>query len=141
MDDEFGIVPFPKYDEAQQDYITYIANYAAMCGIPVTTSDAARTGTILENLCAYSFGDLREAYVDTTLNFKYIRDEESKEMLNLILTSGRFNLCDLLSVTAVKDAVASSATAGKSDIASVVAKTMKVADKMLEKALSNIIGE
>ncbi len=141
MNDEFGIVPFPKYDESQQDYITYIANYAAMCGIPVTTSDAERTGTILENLCAYSYGDLRKAYVDTTLNFKYIRDEESKEMLDLILSSGRFNLCDLLSVTAVKDAVANAATSGNADVASVVAKTMKVADKTLEKSLSNILGD
>jgi len=141
MDDEFGIVPFPKYDEAQSSYVTYIANYAAMCGIPITSSDAERTGTILENLCAWSFGDLREAYVDTTLNFKYIRDEESKEMLNLILSSGRFNLCDLLSVTAVKDAVGNAATAGNPDVASIAAKTAKVADKMLEKNLGKLLGE
>lgn len=140
MDDEFGIVPFPKYDETQSDYFTYIATYAAMCGVPITTPDIERTGTILENLCAYSFGDLRQAYVDTTLNFKYIRDEESKEMLNLILSSGRFNLCDLLSVSTVKDGVANSATGGNADVASVVAKMTKAADKQLEKNLANLLG-
>jgi len=141
MDDEFGIVPFPKYDEAQSDYVTYIANYAAMCGIPVTTPDAERTGVVLENLCAYSYGDLREAYVDTTLNFKYIRDEESKEMLNLILSSGRFNLCDLLSVSTVKDAVSNAATSGNADVASIVAKSSKAADKMLSKNLAALLGD
>ncbi|MBQ3638684.1 MAG: hypothetical protein II953_10010 [Clostridia bacterium] len=140
MENEFGIVPFPKYEEAQNDYVTYIANYAAMCGIPITASDAERTGTILENLCAYSYGDLREAYVDTTLNFKYIRDEESKEMLNLILSSGRFNLCDIMSVSAVKDALGSAAGAGNPDVASNIAKVMKVAEKMLSKNLETFVG-
>ncbi len=141
MDDEFGIVPFPKYDESQENHITYIATYAAMCGIPITNSDPERTGVILENLCAESHGDLREAYVDTTLNFKYIRDEESKEMLNLILSTGRFNLCDLLGVSAVKDAVANAMSSGNADVASVIAKTMKVADKMLDKNLAKLLGE
>ena len=141
MDDEFGIVPFPKYDEKQENHITYIATYAAMCGIPITNSDPERTGVILENLCAESYGDLREAYVDTTLNFKYIRDEESKEMLNLILSTGRFNLCDLLGVSAVKDAVANAMSSGNADVASVIAKTMKVADKMLDKNLAKLLGE
>ena len=140
MENEFGIVPFPKYEESQNSYVTYIANYAAMCGIPITASDAERTGTILENLCAYSYGDLREAYVDTTLNFKYIRDEESKEMLNLILSSGRFNLCDIMSVSAVKDALGSAAGAGNPDVASNIAKVMKVAEKMLSKNLETFVG-
>ena len=84
-------------------------------------------------------GDLRQAYVDTTLNFKYIRDEESKEMLDLILSSGRFNLCDILGVSALKDALGSMAGAGNPDIASSVAKTEKVMDKQLEKALSKFL--
>ena len=140
MENEFGIVPFPKYEESQSSYVTYIANYAAMCGIPITASDAERTGTILENLCAYSYGDLREAYVDTTLNFKYIRDEESKEMLDLILSTGRFNLCDIMSVSAVKDALGSAAGAGNPDVASNIAKVMKVAEKMLSKNLETFVG-
>ncbi|MCR5682470.1 MAG: hypothetical protein K6G29_08490 [Clostridiales bacterium] len=141
MNDEFGIVPFPKYDDAQKNYVTYIATYAAMCGIPITNTDPERTGTILENLCAESHGDLRQAYVDTTLNFKYIRDEESKEMLDLILSTGRFNLCDLLGVSAIKDALASSASSGVTEVSSAVAKMEKVANKTLDKALSVILGD
>ncbi len=141
MDNEFGIVPFPKYDDAQKNYVTYIATYAAMCGIPITNSDPERTGVILENLCAESHGDLRQAYVDTTLNFKYIRDEESKEMLDLILSTGRFNLCDLLGVGAIKDALASNASAGKTEVASAIQKMEKVADKTLDKSLSIILGD
>ena len=139
MDAEFGIVPFPKYEEAQEDYVTYIAGYAAFCGIPVTTSDMQRTGVILENLCAYSYGDLRQAYVDTTLNFKYIRDQESAEMLNLILNSGRFSLTDILAVTSPVDTYASNAVSAAMEIASSYAKIVKAADKLLSKNVNKLL--
>ena len=42
---------------------------------------------------------------------------------------------------AVKDAIGSAATGGNSDVASVAAKTAKVADKMLEKNLAKLLGE
>lgn len=139
MDAEFGIVPFPKYDEAQEDYVTYIAGYAAFCGIPITASDMQRTGVILENLCAQSYGELRQAYVDTTLNFKYIRDQESAEMLNLILDSGRFNLTDILAVTTPVDTYASNAVAAKMEIASSYAKILNASGKLLDKNVKKLL--
>lgn len=139
MDAEFGIVPFPKYDEAQEDYVTYIAGYAAFCGIPVTASDMQRTGVILENLCAQSYGELREAYVDTTLNFKYIRDQESAEMLNLILDSGTFSLTDILAVTTPVDTLSSNAAAAKLEIASSYAKILNASGKLLTKNIEKLL--
>ncbi len=139
MDAEFGIVPFPKYDEAQETYTTYIAGYAAFCGIPITASDMQRTGVILENLCAYSYGELREAYVDTTLNFKYIRDQESAEMLNLILDSGTFSLTDILAVTTPVDTLASNAAGAKLEIASSYAKILNASSKLLNKNVNKLL--
>ena len=139
MDAEFGIIPFPKYDEAQEDYTTYIAGYAAFCGVPITASDMQRTGVILENLCAYSYGELRQAYVDTTLNFKYIRDQESAEMLNLILDSGRFSLTDILAVTIPVDTYTSNASAAKMELASAYAKIVKPAEKLLDKNVKKLL--
>jgi len=139
MDAEFGIIPFPKYDETQADYTTYIAGYAAFCGIPVTTSDMQRTGVILENLCAYSYGELREAYVQTTLNFKYIRDQESAEMLNLILDSGSFSLTDILAVTSPVDTYVSNATGAKMEIASTYAKILTAGTKLLDKNVKKLM--
>ncbi len=139
MDAEFGIIPFPKYEETQENYITYIAKYAALCGIPITSSDPQRTGVILENLCAQSYGDLREAYVDTTLNFKYIRDKESTEMLNLILSTGRFNLTDVLDVSTLSSVLESNALSGKAEIASQYAKIMNACSKLIEKNVKSLL--
>lgn len=141
MDAEFGIVPFPKYDEAQEEYKTYIAIYAALCGIPVTVQDPEKTGVILENLCAYSHGELREAYVNTTLNFKYIRDQESAEMLNIILSSGTFNLTDILAVNTPTDSYKSSAIGAKMDISSTYGKILKASSKALENNIKKLMKQ
>ncbi len=139
MDAEFGIVPFPKYNTEQQDYVTYIAGYAAFCGVPITTSDMERTGVILENLCAQSYGELRNAYVETTLNFKYIRDQESVEMLNLILESGRFSLTDTLGVSTPPSTYLQNATAGKAELASAYAKIIDAAKKLLSENIQKLM--
>ena len=69
----------------------------------MSNGDTERTGVILENLCAESYNGVREAYNKATLNFKYIRDEDSAEMLNLVFDTGVFNLADALGITTIGD--------------------------------------
>ena len=47
MSDDFGILPYPKYDEAQERYITYIQCYTFVAPI---TSDEALAGCVIEAL-------------------------------------------------------------------------------------------
>lgn len=141
MDAEFGVVPYPKYDENQENYVSLIAVYAAFCGIPITNSDTERTGVILENLCAESYGGVRDAYSQATLNFKYIRDEDSSEMLDIVFNTGTFNLSDTLGVSVLTDTIQSNANNGKTDIASQYTKMMKSALKLLDKAIDGLLGE
>lgn len=84
MEQNFGIVPFPKFNEAQPDYIAYVGALAAVLAIPVTNSDLERTSIILENINAESYRSVRPAYYDIMLHGQTIRDEESGEMLDLI---------------------------------------------------------
>ena len=92
VDFEVGVLPFPKYDEAQENYGSYICNIAAACVVPITCNDAEKMGSILEVMAAYSNKYVRPAYFDTTLNFKYAQDETSQKMLDIILTGGEFEL-------------------------------------------------
>lgn len=140
MESEFGIVPYPKYDESQEEYISYIAHYAAVMGIPITNSNTARTGTIIENLCAESYGELRDAYKTTTLNFKYIRDQESSEMLDIILNSGTFELSTVFGISAISSALSTAASNGNSDISSILAKSEKSTNLTLDKTIKGILG-
>lgn len=49
---DFGYLPYPKYDEAQRDYVVWSAG--GMMALPATVSDPSRSGAILETLSAAS---------------------------------------------------------------------------------------
>ena len=86
MDDDFGIIPYPKFDE-NDDYSTAINGAAPLIVIPISVSDVNRTGAITEALAAYGHRDVIPAFYEKSLKSKYARDEESEEMMDLIKDS------------------------------------------------------
>ena len=85
MDKDFGILPLPKLDETQAEYYTDVISYTGCTmSVPVTASDPARTGHILEAICAESKYTTMPAYYDITLKTKMARDEDSSAMLDII---------------------------------------------------------
>jgi hypothetical protein len=88
FDADFGIIPYPKYDEKQSDYYSLISTILTPgVSIPVTNNEPEKAGLILEALAYYSVDTLTHAYYDTALNNRYIRDEDSGEMLDIIFAS------------------------------------------------------
>ena len=83
MEADFGILPYPKYDEAQSDYYSRVAYYWA-CIVPVTNKDLEFTGAMLEALNCESANSVVPAYYEIALKGKYSRDNESEQMLQLI---------------------------------------------------------
>ena len=86
MEDEFGIIPAPKYDEEQAEYINLGGSPFFMV-IPVFSDDLDRTGAIMEGLAVDSVGLIDVAYYDKLLKGKTSRDEESSGMLDLIFST------------------------------------------------------
>ena len=87
MEMDFGILPLPKLDKNQEKYMTHInAPTGTGLSIPVTADNLERIGMILEDLCAESKYTLQPAYYDINLRGKYARDDESQEMLDIILS-------------------------------------------------------
>lgn len=91
MEDDFGIIPYPKFDE-DDEYATVINGHAHLIIIPITVSDVERTGAITEALCAYGSRDVIPAFYDVSLKTKYARDEESEDMMDLIKSSIVYDL-------------------------------------------------
>ena len=92
MENEFGIIPCPKYDETVDEYITGVDASTSLLIVPVTASDAERTSVILEALAYYSWKDVIPTYYDVALSVKYARDEESVEMMDIIREGRRFDV-------------------------------------------------
>ena len=92
FDFNFGILPNPKFDESQDEYFNHVHAWCTTAiSIPVT-SDPERTGIILEALTAESYYTLRPAYYEVSLMTKFLRDDESGEMLDLIFSTRCYDL-------------------------------------------------
>jgi len=91
MNDDFGILPYPKLD-AEQDkyYSTAMDNYSLLL-LPIDAADYDFTGFITEALCAESYRVAVPAYYDVVLKTKAARDDESAEMLDIVRDGVTFN--------------------------------------------------
>lgn len=88
METDFGILPTPKYDETQEEYISFVSQHiTGLMSIPATAPDLDRTGVILEALAAESHYTLTPAYYEVALKSKASRDDESAEMLDIIFSN------------------------------------------------------
>ncbi|MCL1858433.1 MAG: extracellular solute-binding protein [Oscillospiraceae bacterium] len=87
MDDTFGIVPIPKYDENQDNYYSSVARQMPVLVVPNTVADTQRTGIILDAMAYLSTRDVTPVFFDVTMSQKRLRNEESIEMLQIIKDS------------------------------------------------------
>ena len=88
MEADFGIIPLPKSDEAQSDYITTLSPYVGrFVGFPILCTDSDFVGTVFDVLSRYGTDTILNAYYDILLSGKIARDVESTEMLSLIFSS------------------------------------------------------
>ncbi|MCL2096530.1 MAG: extracellular solute-binding protein [Oscillospiraceae bacterium] len=94
MNDSFGLLPMPKWDESQDGYNCYVIEVSGVLGMPVTLEGERlnMVSHVTEAMCAASRYTLIPAFYDMTLTSKLMRDEESAEMLDIILNSGVFDI-------------------------------------------------
>ena len=89
----FGIIPLPKYDEAQKNYYSNTNAYStALVSVPTTVSDPSRAGLILEAYSARGMQEITPAFNDIQVMTKSIRDEDSAEMLELIFANQMYDI-------------------------------------------------
>ena len=95
MKSDFGIIPYPKYDENQEDYITSVLRTVTVASIPATVEDPGKCTFILEAMAADGYNNIIPAYYDVALKGKYARDEDTAEMLDIISSTTYFAFADV----------------------------------------------
>jgi len=133
MDADFGILPFPKYDESQIKYYSRVADGWINC-VPVTNSDLERTSIIMESLAVESKNITVPAYMETALRTKFMRDNDSAEMLDIIHADRTMDLGDVFYLFAVRNVYTSVLIEGKNNFASAVESKLNAINKELDKA-------
>ena len=140
FDCNFGILPNPKFDESQTDYYNHVHAWCTTSiSIPIT-SDPERTGIILEALTAESYYTLRPAYYDVSLKTKFMRDDESGEMLDLIFNSRCYDLGHVYNWGGVFDMFSNMPLQKKTDFVSEYEKILPKIESGMQKAIDNFTG-
>ena len=86
---DFGLLPYPKLDENQKDYIDIYAG-DSICA-PANIENPEKVGAVMEYLAAMGRKSVWPAYFDILLIGKVINDEESRDMLDIIYNSSIFD--------------------------------------------------
>ena len=103
--DDYGILPFPKYDESQENYINLADRYAMLVGIPSTTATPEFSAFMLEALSAEAHNTSLPAYIEVSCKTKYTYDENSAEMLDLIFGNLYYETSMIYGISGLKTIV------------------------------------
>lgn len=79
---EFGLLPYPKLDADQESYNSL--DWSGVLVVPASVQEPEMVGEVIELLAYYSKDEVLPAYYDLVLGEKLSRDEDSKEMLDII---------------------------------------------------------
>lgn len=136
MDTDFGILPMPLYDEKQPEYYHSInPHVASMLVIPRDCPDLERVGYVLDVLGAESKNILTPAYYEVYLKTKGARDNDSEQIIDLVLATVRYDLGYMYNWGNIGSFMLDMVKGYKTDLASNYGRIEKTATKQLEKAL------
>ncbi len=100
MEDTYTILPLPKYDEYQEDYVTGTQNDFSVWSVSVNVPDSAYTSLIIEALNIVSENTLIPTYFEEALQKKTLSDPDTIEMLEYLLDTVDFEMAHLLDKSA-----------------------------------------
>ena len=92
MEDDFLVLPIPKFNEAQEQYIASSRNTHSAFGMPVTCGNPEMAGAAMECLSAERYEAVVPAYYDQTMKVKNARDPKATAILDMIRESTRMDL-------------------------------------------------
>ena len=132
MESDYGVMPYPKFDDNQEDYHTVVTGWAAALAIPGTASDPERTGDILTAM-AYYGDELQQIMNDDILSAKIAREEAFADAVEIMMDSKYYSLDWMLSLTGIPGILNQMSSDSGDALASKLAAVRKQADKAIEK--------
>lgn len=135
MEDDYGVLPLPKYDETQERYQTNVSGAGTAIILPVSCAETDVVGTLIDAYAAIAYDDITPSLFDVIASVKNTRDAESSEMVQLIIRNRVFDPVRMYGISG--NNIADDLMAKKSaDVASYLAKNEPKAVTELEKIVN-----
>ncbi len=140
----YGIVPYPKYDDAQENYVTITSFPYTLFGIPMDAKNPEMSAAVMEAMASESYRTVSPALFENAFKVKYAQDAQSSLMYDLIRSTvsfdfGRVFNNDLNSMTysLFRNAIVQQNT----NWASTIKANEKALGKMIDKLTKSLLGE
>ena len=91
MEDEFSLLPMPKWDEEQEGYYTWIGESNTLFGILTSAANKDATAAALEMMAAESSRLVSPAIYEVNMKTRYSADSDMSKMFDLIREGVVFN--------------------------------------------------
>ena len=139
MESEFGILPFPKLDENQDEYYTYITGNNLMMTIPSTNRDPETTAAIIDALTYRSYETVLPVYYENKVGQKGLRNDDSIEMLDIIRSGRGIDASDyFLWNSNVSNLIKTSILNGTGDAASIAESERQKTDEAIKSFMNKL---
>lgn len=144
VEDDYGVVCFPRYAEDNGDSSYFVKNPTTLY-LPTVVCDANgdgrqdydEIGVFLEAMGAYTYDYTLDIYLENTVIGKGMRDEKSADMVRLMMKNRSFDLGEAFSLHDVMDIYRNAVIKGEG-LASSEAKAMKMFTKLTERIVKKI---
>lgn len=140
MEDPYGILPYPKYDENQAQYHSHVGGHASLMCIPITAyGNLSKIGIILDAISGMTSQDVIPKYYENVLQTKALRDPESEAMLDMIIAGRVFDFAYFYNTNSGLATLLSTMIAAKNkNFASEYAKLEKNSIKHFDKIIESL---
>ncbi len=130
MVSDFGIMVYPKYDEGQDRYYSWVEGGAKSVGISAITANVEAVCALLEAMGSASIHDVIPVYYEINLKNKYTRDEISAQVFDIIRETRTFDLGDTVWCNDVREVLGNVFKDGKPLASSVASINTAVTAKI-----------
>jgi hypothetical protein len=132
----YGIVPMPKLTQQQKNYMTYVQDQVSAFGISSAIADEERQGmlgAVMEAMAYHSYKIVRPAYYDSALSLRFMKDPQSKAILDTMFETIAFDYTYVTDVGGVRGTLRTLLPSKNPAIASRVARWKTSITKQLER--------
>ncbi len=134
MEDTFGILPFPKYDENQSQYMSTMVHMLMYQTIPTTNSHLDLTATVMEAMAHDSYTAVLPIYYDSVVEHKGLRNEDSVEMLEILRANRGVDIAVVFAWNdAAREQIREALFKGNNQVASIMAAQKSAIESNIEK--------
>ena len=136
MEDAYGILPNPLYDEYQDQYYSQINNYRdSILSVFSTAGDPNKVAAAIELMSYYSYYEIYPSFYEVVIQGRGTRDAESREMLDIIFSNRTYDLTFVFDPFGMSDEILRFPANQNSNLASFLAAR----ESKMESALEQLV--